>query len=98
MSKNRYTCRAYEHLQCIERACYHKTYMHLITIPKNLATRDDLVVVPRKEYEALLALKRYGEFTPTISQKKSLLAAEGNLKKGKTLSYHALVEKLGFTR
>ena len=71
--------------------------MSIITIPKKLALRDDLVVMPRKEYEALLELKKFGEFTPTKTQKKALLKAERNFQKGKTLSYNELAEKLGFT-
>lgn len=59
-------------------------------------TRDDLVIIPRKEYEALLELKKVKEFTPTLSQKKALLRAEENLKKGKSLTYNELVRKLGF--
>lgn len=66
-----------------------------IAIPKEM-TRDDLVIIPRKEYEALLKLKKVGEFTPTFSQKKALLRAEENLKKGKSLTYNELVRKLGF--
>lgn len=69
--------------------------MNIVTIPKNLASRDDLVVIPRNEYEALLEMKKYKEFKPTISQKKALTAAEANFKRGKTLSYHELVKKLG---
>ncbi|MBI4087510.1 MAG: hypothetical protein HY434_01630 [Candidatus Liptonbacteria bacterium] len=38
--------------------------MNTITIPKNLAKRDNLVVMPRKEYEALLALRQIREFVP----------------------------------
>jgi len=71
--------------------------MNTVTIPKKLANKDDLVVIPRKEYEALLALKKIKEFTPTTAQKRALAEAENNLKKGKTLSYDELVEKLGFT-
>lgn len=67
-----------------------------ITIPKKLAQEGELVVVPRKEYEKLLELKRIREFTPTLSQKKALLKAEGNLRKGKTFSYNEFVRKLGF--
>lgn len=69
--------------------------MSIITIPKKLASRDDLVVIPRNEYEALLELKKYKEFKLTISEKKALVTAEANFKKGKTLSYHELVKKLG---
>ena len=70
--------------------------MNTITIPKKLAQKDDLVVVPRKEYEALLEFKKIKEFAPTPAQKKALLEAENNLRKGKTLSYGELVKKLGF--
>ena len=70
--------------------------MTTITIPKTLAQKDDLVVLPRKEYESLLELKAVKEFTPTLSQKKALVRAEANVKKGKTLSYNELIHKLGF--
>lgn len=72
--------------------------MSTITIPKKLAQKDDLVVIPRREYESLVALKRLKEFTPTTAQKKALLRAENNFRKGKTLSYHELERTLGFTR
>ena len=61
-----------------------------------MAQKGDLVVLPRKEYEALVELKTIKEFSPTIAQKKALARAELNLKKGKTLSYNELVRKLGF--
>lgn len=71
--------------------------MSIITIPKKLASRDDLVVIPRREYEALLELKKFKEFAPTGAQKRALLKAERNLQRGKTLSYNELAKKLGFT-
>lgn len=71
--------------------------MNTITIPKKLASQDDLVIIPRKEYEALLGLKKVQGFKPTFAQKKALVAAESNLKRGKTLSFNELVKKLGFT-
>lgn len=71
--------------------------MNTVTIPKKLASRDDLVVIPRKEYEALLELRKIREFVPTVAQRKALRDAESNLRKGKTLSYNELVKKLGFT-
>ena len=70
--------------------------MNTITIPQKLVQKDDLVVIPRRDYEALLELKKFREFVPTVAQKKALLRAENNLRKGKTLSYHELVKKLGF--
>ncbi|MEX2033108.1 MAG: hypothetical protein WD889_00915 [Candidatus Colwellbacteria bacterium] len=71
--------------------------MRTITIPQKLADKDDLIVIPRKEYESLLELKKVKEFTPTAVQKRALTRAEGNLKRSKTLSYRELAKKLGFT-
>lgn len=71
--------------------------MNTITIPKKVAAQGDLVIIPRKEYEALIEVKKIREFTPTAAQKKALLRAENNFRKGKTLSYNELVKKLGFT-
>ena len=71
--------------------------MDTITIPKKLAEKDDLIILPRREYEALLQLKKFKEFNPTAIQKRALQQAEINLRKGKTLSHHELAQKLGFT-
>jgi hypothetical protein len=70
--------------------------MNPITIPKKMANRDDLVVVPRKQYEELLALKSAKSFVPTIAQKKALASTERNLKNKKTFSIHELSRALGF--
>ena len=76
--------------------CYHNL-MDTLTIPGKLAQKDDLVVIPRKEYEGLLELKRMKEFIPTPAQKRALAQAERNFSHKKTLSYNELVKKLGFT-
>lgn len=70
--------------------------MAILTIPKKLAGRDDLVVLPRREYEALLGLRKLKEFVPTAAQKRALAKAEQNFRQNKTLSYNELVHKLGF--
>jgi len=70
--------------------------MTTIVIPKRLA-KEDLVLIPRREYEGLLKLKRVKEFIPTPAQKKALVKAERNFKLGKTLSYNVLARKLGLT-
>ena len=70
--------------------------MVAITIPKKLAQAGDLIIVPRKEYEALVELRKAKEFTPTAAQKKAFAQAERNLSWGKTLSYDELVRKMGF--
>ena len=70
--------------------------MTLITIPKKLAQKGDLAIVPRKEYETLLRQRIFKEFTPTAAQKRALKQAMGEYRAGKTLSYNELVRKLGF--
>lgn len=70
--------------------------MNTVTIPRTLASRGDLVVIPRKEYEELLSLKKIREFRPTAAQEKALRRAETNMRNGKTLSYDELGKKLGF--
>ena len=71
--------------------------MKAVTIPREVARHDDLVVVPRKEYEALLEIRTIQEFSPTLEQRKALVKAERNLKLGKSLSYDELTRALGFT-
>jgi len=70
--------------------------MNLITISKKFARNDDLVVMPRGEYESLLSFKKADEYQPTLAQRRSLARAENNLKLGKTFSYDELVKKMGF--
>ncbi len=71
--------------------------MNTITIPKKMANSDDLIVIPRKEYEALLELKKIKEFIPTQAQKKALIQARENRKEGKYFTINELRKKLGFT-
>jgi len=66
-----------------------------VTIPKSLSRMGDLVLVPRKEYESLLVLRKFKEYTPTALERKKLKRAELNFKKGKTLSFDELTNKLG---
>ena len=70
---------------------------NVITIPKKLAQKDDLVVLPRKEYEKLVESCKIKEFTPTPVQRRALRRAEKNLREGKTLTINELRKKLGFT-
>jgi len=89
-------CRAHAHFDCFNLVLYC-ICMATITIPKELAKQDDLVVIPRKEYEALLELRKIREFMPSEAQKKALKRAESNFRLGKTLSYNELAKKLEFT-
>jgi hypothetical protein len=69
--------------------------MKALTIPKALSKQGELVVIPRREYEQLIALKKIREFRPTARQKAALKRAERNLKMGKALSYDAVAKSLG---
>ena len=69
--------------------------MKVFTIPKSLSKEGDLVVIPRREYEQLLAFKKIREFQPTARQIAALKKAERNLKKGNALSYDAVARALG---
>ncbi len=69
--------------------------MNTITIPKKVTAQGDLVILPRKELEALLKCHTSIKFSPTVSQKKALARAEKNFQHKKTLSFHELAETLG---
>ena len=69
--------------------------MVILTIPKKLTRQDDLVVIPRREYEALLEFKKIKEFTPTFAQKKALTGARKEYKAGNYLTFNELKQKLG---
>ncbi|OHA09518.1 MAG: hypothetical protein A3B37_00840 [Candidatus Sungbacteria bacterium RIFCSPLOWO2_01_FULL_59_16] len=71
--------------------------MNTFTIPRKLAEKDDLIVIPRKEYEALLGLKKIREFIPTAAQKKALIRARKNRKIGKYLTVDEIRRNLEFT-
>ena len=70
--------------------------MTTLTTLKKIASQKDLVVIPKKEYQNLLGLKKYKEFNPTATQKRALLRAERNFRQKKTLSYNEFAKRLGF--
>ncbi len=74
----------------------HSMNVYNVTIPKALSRMGDLVLVPRKEYESFLEFKKIREYIPTKAQKRALVKAELNFKKGKSLSYDEFATKLGF--
>lgn len=73
----------------------------IATIPKKVSGGEELVVIPRKEYERFVEwegfIKTFKIFTPTTAQKRALRNAERHLREGKTLSIDELRKKLGFT-
>jgi len=71
--------------------------INAITIPQNMIKNDDLVIIPRREYEDFLGfrLAQMGEVELTVPQKKVLTQARKNLSKGKYLTFYVLKQKLG---
>ena len=81
--------------------CYAAN-MAILTIPKKMEkmAKEDLVIIPRKEYEKLLFRepKVVAEVPMTASEKKSFARAEKNLKAGKLLSADEFARKMGIKR
>ena len=71
--------------------------MTTVTIPKELAKRGEMVVIPRQEYEELLKtkLERIKEVELTPVQKKAVIAARKRIARGKFLTFNELKTKLG---
>lgn len=77
--------------------------MTAVTIPKKLTKGDDLVVLPRKEYEELLriqqaAAKSIKTFKPTVGEKKAIAASRKRLARGEHLTLEELRHELAFDR
>ena len=70
--------------------------MTTITIPNKNTKTNELIAIPREEYEGLLQLRKIYEFQPTRSQKKALEQSRKNRKQGKTMTLYELERKLGF--
>ena len=64
--------------------------MAAITIPKKLIKNDDLVVIPRKEYEKLLSVSR----KPLSQLDRDLEEAIQEVKEGKTIGPFRSVKEL----
>ena len=74
--------------------------MNIITIPKKLAQKDDLVVIPRKEYEALIHQrpKVIPVVKLTIAEKRAIARSERELARGEYVTLEELEYELGGTR
>lgn len=70
--------------------------MNTVTIPKELARKGDLVLVPRKEYEAFQSwMKTVKTFTPTRAQLLDLKRAREDYRRGKFVTLDELKRELG---
>ena len=73
--------------------------MNVITIPRKLAQKGDLVVVPRREYEALV--RKQPKYIPvvglTASEKRMIARSEKEFVRGEYLTLEELEHELGGT-
>jgi hypothetical protein len=72
--------------------CYNAR-MTTMTIPKAFLASDDLIVMPRKEYEALKS-RVVPEYIPTPSERRAIARARKNFRAGKTISLAQLERDL----
>lgn len=69
-----------------------------ITIPRELARKDDLIVIPRKEYEELLKLRKIVPLVKlTPAQKRDLEQARKEYARGEYITLERLERELGIT-
>lgn len=72
--------------------------MNVITIPKKLTKGEELIILPRKEYEEFFQWRKtvnsYKFFTPTLSQKRILKKAREDYRRGNYLTIDELKQKL----
>lgn len=68
--------------------------MNAITIPKSLAGNDDLVLLPRNEYESLVA-HTIGGVKLTKAERQDLERARKSRASGELLSYDDFIRELG---
>ena len=73
--------------------------MNVITIPKKLAEKDDLVIIPRQEYEEFLALKRtIPVVKPSRSELHAIERGRREILEGKYVEWEEFKRKLAHRR
>ena len=72
--------------------------MSVVTIPRQLGKNDDLVVIPRREYEKLLSWKNkiFKEIKPTKAELKAIEKGRGEMAEGNYVTLSELKKELGF--
>ena len=71
--------------------------MVTLIISKKLTEGTDLVIISKRDYEKLLAVRVIPEYQPTAREKKALTQARKNRRAGRFLTINELKQKLGFT-
>jgi len=71
--------------------------MPIITIPRQLARKDDLVVIPKSEYVEFLRLRGLiKEVKPTKTELKAIERGRRAIAKGDFVTLDELKKELGF--
>jgi len=72
--------------------------MSIITIPKQLTGKDELVVIPKREYRELLIWKNriFKEVKPTRAELKAIERGRNEIAKGNFVTLGELKKELGF--
>lgn len=73
--------------------------MATITIPKKITKGEELIIIPRREYEEFSRWQKLMKpfkktFTPTKAQKKDIEKARQDYKKGNYFTINELKQKL----
>ncbi|OGZ23837.1 MAG: hypothetical protein A3A08_02750 [Candidatus Nealsonbacteria bacterium RIFCSPLOWO2_01_FULL_41_9] len=70
----------------------------VITIPREMARKGEIVIIPRKEYEEFSRwktfVKAFKVFKPTSGQREDLKSARTDYKKGKYINLNEFKSKL----
>ena len=67
----------------------------IITIPKELAEKGELAVIPRSEYERFLRWQKSVKiFKPTVAEKRAVREGRREIRNGKYLTSRQLKNKL----
>ena len=73
--------------------------MPTITIPKKMKQAEELIAIPRREYDELLSFKRLiPTFKPTRADLRALARGRKEFQEGKYVSWHELKRELAHLR
>jgi len=72
--------------------------MSVVTIPKQLTGKDELVVIPKREYRELLIWKNrmFKEVKPTKDELKAIERGRKEISKGNFVTLSQFKKELGF--
>ena len=78
---------------------WYSLNMSVITIPKKLTEKGDLVIIPRQEYERLLGLKKvFPVVKPSKEEMRAIRRGEREIAKGEYITLEQLKRELERSR